>query len=67
MAAKPKIGRVTEPGEGEVHGEPDALSGNVTLCGLSDFIGAKVGESTNVPVTCAACISIFEWCNKHRS
>lgn len=67
MAAKPKMPRITEPSENEVHYEPDAFSGNVTLCGRTDFIGVERGEYTDDPVTCAACISVFNWCNKHRA
>lgn len=64
--AKPKMPRVTEPDENLVHYQPDDLSGNVTLCGLTDFIGHdNAGEETTKPVTCSACKSIKAWCDKH--
>lgn len=64
--AKPKMPRVTEPDANLVHYQPDNLSGNVTLCGLTDFIGhGKAGEETDKPVSCRACSSIKAWCDKH--
>jgi len=66
-ATKPQMNRIIEPSTGKVHYEPDALSGNVTLCGITDFIGVAPGEPTEAPVTCAACVSVFKWCNKHRA
>lgn len=64
--AKPKMPRITEPDEGLVHYQPDALSGNATLCGLTDFLGHKEhGKETNAPVDCAACIAIKKWCDAH--
>lgn len=65
MARKPKMERVTEPSTGHVHYESDPLSGNVTLCGLTDWIGVTPGEPTRAPLTCKQCESIFNWCNQH--
>lgn len=67
MAAKPKMQCITEPGEQEVHYVADPLSGNVTLCGLTDFIGVEPGQYTGMRVTCKVCVSIFKWCNTHRA
>jgi len=63
--AKPKMPRITEPDEGLVHYKADSLSGNATLCGLTDFLGATPGEETTASVTCSACKSIKAYCDKH--
>lgn len=67
MARKPDMPRITEPSEGVVHYEGAPLIGNVTLCGLTNFIGVQSGKRTQEPVTCSACKSVFDWCNTHRA
>lgn len=63
---KPQLPRITEPDEDEVHYCADGLSGNVTLCGLTDFLLAKqAGEHTNEPVTCEACKTIVKYVHDH--
>jgi hypothetical protein len=47
--------------EGDVHYEADAFSGNVTLCGRTDWIGVPAAKPTRRPVNCSACKSIVSW------
>lgn len=64
---KPKMPRITEPDANEVHFQADGLSGNATLCGLTDFAYAdEDGKPTRKAVTCEACKSIKRWCDAHR-
>jgi hypothetical protein len=67
MSAKPKMPRITEPNESPdlVHYGSDDFSGNVTLCGKTDWIGEQPGEATRRAVTCHQCKSIFAYCNAH--
>lgn len=68
MAQKKKIPCVTEPDAGLVHYASDPFTGNITLCGLTDFIDAKErGKETVESCTCDQCIAIFKWCNDHRA
>ena len=62
----PKMPRITEPDEGLVNFCPDALSGNVTLCGKTDFLTDTThGENTEEECTCHACFSVLHWCQSH--
>lgn len=63
---KPQLPKITEPDENEVHYCADDLSGNATLCGLTDFLQAKQqGDYTNEPVTCDACKAIVKYVHDH--
>jgi hypothetical protein len=63
---KPKLPKITEPDEDTVHYAADDLSGNVTLCGLTDFLGAEeIGQETNEPVTCSLCKEIVRYVHAH--
>jgi len=64
---KPKMPCITEPDEDLVHYESESLMGNVTLCGITDFLGSTSGEYTDESVTCSACQAIFKFCNSHRA
>jgi len=63
----PKAVRVYDPEGGKTHYEPDSHSGNVTLCGQTDWLGQKErGTETNKPVDCYACLSIVEYVREHK-
>lgn len=63
---KPQLPKITEPDEDLVHYKADDLSGNVTLCGLTDFLMAKEeGEDTDEPVTCNLCQEIVRYVHSH--
>jgi hypothetical protein len=63
---KPQIPRVYEPDAEAVHYKADDLSGNVTLCGLTDFLGARErGADTDDPVTCDLCKAIVRYVHEH--
>jgi hypothetical protein len=65
---KPPMPRVKEPRTDTVHYDADLFSGNVTLCGITDWIAYReYGQSTSEPVNCEGCISIFRFCNSHSS
>lgn len=64
--SKPRLPRITEPDEDLVHYTADFLSGNVTLCGLTDFIDATQGEETTAPMTCDACRSVVAHIRAHK-
>lgn len=58
--------KVTEPDEDKVHYQADGLSGNATLCGLTDFLYAdEQGAATDKPVDCEACHSILRYVYAH--
>jgi hypothetical protein len=60
-----KLPRITEPAEGRVHYAADPLSGNVTLCGRTDFLGVTPGKPTRAAVSCRLCASIIRWVKDH--
>jgi hypothetical protein len=63
---KPQLPKITEPDQDLVHYSSDGLSGNATLCGLTDFLGAKEkGEETDAAVTCYLCKSIVKYVHRH--
>lgn len=69
MRRKLSLPRVTEPDEGSaiVHYENFPENDFVTLCGLTDWIGAKeAGKPTKRPVTCWACRKMVEYIHAHR-
>jgi hypothetical protein len=69
MAKRP-IPRVKD-NEGTVHYIADDLSGNVSLCGITDWLGQGLDQSRDIehdtkhPLTCNACKSVFTFCNTH--
>lgn len=60
-----KLPRVTEPDEGLVHFQPVPWTDQVTLCGLSDWIGITMGKPTTKPVTCRMCQGIQRYIHEH--
>lgn len=63
----PKAIRIYDPEEGGTHYEADAQSGNVTLCGQTDWLRQKEpGRETDNPVDCTACLSIIGYVRNHR-
>ena len=61
-----KLPRITEPDEGLVHYKAWASADQVTLCGLTDFIGHKKrGAATKAKVTCISCKQIVEYIRDH--
>jgi hypothetical protein len=73
MAQKPKMPCVFEGktnGFEMVHYAPDALSGNVTLCGITDWLDEEdvgSGDDHDGPATCGQCVSIWSHCNQYRA
>jgi hypothetical protein len=62
----PKLGRITEPDENLVHFVAPPHMGNVTLCGLTDFIGhKKKGGPTRKAVNCVPCKAIVRYIYDH--
>lgn len=60
--------RITEPDEDLVHYAAPGITGNVTLCGLTDFIGhRKRGKATSAAATCLPCKGIVEYVLTHTS
>ena len=57
----PLAEKVYDPDNDLTHYVADALSGNVTLCGQTDWIGGAPGKPTDAPVDCRACISIVRY------
>jgi hypothetical protein len=59
---RPQLSRVTEPDENTIHySAPDGLD-QVTLCGMTDFIGHKQkGAATDEAPTCWVCMHIFDF------
>lgn len=62
---KRQLPKITEPDAGEVHYGADNLSGNVTLCGLTDFLGGQQGTDTDDPVTCGLCKHIVDYIHSY--
>lgn len=63
----PKAVRIYDPEEGGTHYEADTHSGNVTLCGQTDWLCQKEpGRETDKKVDCTACISIVNYVRTHR-
>lgn len=65
---KPKMPRITEPDAGEVHYKGCDFIGNVTLCGLTDFIyDDEEGKDTSEAVTCESCKAVKRFCDSYRA
>jgi len=64
--AKPEFERIYDPNQGDVHAAADGLSGNVTLCGTTDWIGEEQGRPTEDPINCDLCLTIIRYCQSHR-
>lgn len=63
---KPEVERVYDPEEGGTHYVANMESGNVTLCGQTDWLGQKEpGRSTDRLVDCNACIGIVRFVNAY--
>jgi len=63
----PKAARVFDPEGGHTHYEADSHSGNVTLCGQTDWIGQKEpGQESDNPVDCYACLSVVKYVKEHK-
>lgn len=62
---KKPLPKITEPDEKKVHYSAPWGLDQVTLCGLSDFLGATQGVETDLPVTCFACKMIAGFCQDH--
>lgn len=56
---------VLEGSTGLVHYDGPGVLGNVTLCGITDWLGRPDGDGklTKRRVTCAACISVVDHVN----
>lgn len=64
--AKPQFTRITEPDEGLVHIMGSPLIGNITLCGLTDFLQAdEAGTYTDAPCTCEGCLDVIKYVHAH--
>jgi hypothetical protein len=64
--ANPPLPKITEPDENIVHYTAPNITGNVTLCGLTDFIGhKKPGKATKAAVTCHPCQAIVKYIHDH--
>ena len=50
--------RVYEPDEDLVHIADSGFLDQVTLCGLTDWLGRTPGEPTDKPITCKHCLEI---------
>lgn len=54
--------RIFDPLEGHTHYEADSHSGNVTLCGQTDWLDqSERGYETDRLVDCVACVRIVEF------
>ena len=63
---KPRAIKVFDPEEGGTHYQGNTESGNVTLCGQTDWLAQKEpGYETDNPVDCYACLSIINFVNAH--
>ena len=63
---KPALQRVMEVEEKLVHFGSPGTADQVTLCGLTDWIGATKGVPTTKPVTCRACKNLVRHIHAHR-
>lgn len=61
LAPGKKLARVTEPDEKLVHYDSVGTLDQVTLCGLTDWIGRTQGKPTTDPVTCKPCKQIVKF------
>ncbi|ARV77169.1 hypothetical protein SKUL_70 [Pseudomonas phage Skulduggery] len=64
---KPSATRVYDPQEGRTHYQADMHSGNVTLCGQTDWLcQPEPGYETERAVDCTACLSVVEYVQNHK-
>lgn len=63
---KPSFRRIRENDGGLVHLDPPINLDQVTLCGITDWIGTLGCEEVTAPVTCIPCRSIADYCQSHR-
>lgn len=64
--AKPSFERVKELDNGMVHIRARAGMDQMTLCGITDWLGTKGAEPTTGPLTCQPCRWIAEYCQSCR-
>lgn len=50
--------RIYEPDEGIVHIAETGCLDQVTLCGITDWLGCKKGVPTDADVTCKHCLEL---------
>lgn len=65
-----ELPRITEPDENTVHYVGYPMQDAMTLCNLTDFIGATYGEKTAQPADCNMCLAMVDYAKgrlKHRS
>lgn len=60
---KPRVVEADRTGSVLVHYESPGQLGNVTLCGITDWIHSPRGSgaATTAPVNCLGCLSVVEW------
>ena len=64
--AKYELDKVTEPDENLVHFCAPPGMDQVTLCGLTDWIGTTKGDRTEEDVTCNSCRTIVGHIHRHK-
>jgi hypothetical protein len=63
----PLAEKVYDPEHDETHYVANSFSGNVTLCGQTDWLAQKEpGLPTDAPVDCKACKSIVDYVQGHQ-
>ena len=63
---KPFLEKIYEPDENKVHYMPPPGLDQVTLCGLTDWIGNTKGYITTKPLTCFQCKRLVDWIHEHK-
>lgn len=64
--AKISFGRVREMETGLVHVDGAPGHDQVTLCGITDWLGCDPGKPTTAAVTCNPCRQIVDYCQGRR-
>lgn len=64
---KPSFPKIKEIENGMVHLEPPRQLDQVTLCGITDWIGRENGKiGITAAVTCNHCRLVADYCQAHR-
>lgn len=64
---KPSLPKIKEMENGMIHLEPPPGADQVTLCGLTDWLGGEKGKiGITAAVTCNPCRAIADYCQAHR-
>jgi hypothetical protein len=64
---KPSFPKIKEMKNGMIHLEPPRGADQVTLCGITDWLGDEPGKiGIASAVTCNSCRAIAEYCQAHR-